>query len=159
MLQRIQTIYLLGVNIILVIVSFWSDFFIYRTDEAIYHFNGFGVSKFTLDDKVFIHQDFIPLYVISMLFALFVFIIMFGYKKLSKQLFRVKIFWFAYLIALLGFMSWYYLIAPSQVDGTILHRQYSYDFYLYVIGFAFVNLATVNIAKDRKKVDSLNRLR
>lgn len=159
MLQRIQTVYLLGVNFILVFVSFWSDFFIFKTDEAIYHFNGFGVSKFTLDDKVLIRHDSIPLYIVFLLLVLFAFIIMFGYKKLAKQLSRCKILWVVYFITLLGLIAWYYLIAPSQVEGKLLHRQYSYDLYLYAIGFAFLNLATVNIGKDKKKVDSLNRLR
>lgn len=159
MLQRIQTIYLLGVSMILVFVSFWSDFFIYRTDEAIYHFNGCGISKFTLDDKVLIHQTAIPLYIITLLFVLFVFFIMFGFKDLNKQLAKSKIFWIAYLITLLGIIVWYYLIAPSQISGNILHQRYSYNFYLYAIGFAFINLAMVNIGKDKSKIDSVNRLR
>lgn len=159
MLQRIQTIYLLGVSVILVIVSLWGDFFIYKTDEAIYHFNSYGVSKYTLDDKVLINQTSIPLYVVTLLLVLFVFFIMFGYKKLGKQFYKSKILWVVYLLTLFGIIGWYYVIAPSQVDGELLHRQYYYDLYLYVIGFALVNLATVNIGKDKKKVDSLDRLR
>lgn len=159
MLQRVQTIYLIGVSIILVVVSFWSDFFLYKTDEAIYHFNSLGVSKFTLDDKVLIHQEFIPFSILMLLFALFVFVIMFGYKNLGQQLFRAKILWVAYFIILLVIIAAYYFIAPSQVEGEVLHRQYSYDFYLFAIGFALINLAMLNIGKDKKKVDSLNRLR
>ncbi len=159
MLQRIQTIYLLGVGVVLLMISFWDDFFVYTTDEVIYHFNSTGISKYTPDDKVLIHHESFPFYLIFLLFLFFTLIVMFSYKNLGKQLFRAKILWTAYFLVLLGLIVIYYLVLPSQVEGELLHRLYSYNFYFYIIGFALMNLAIVNIGKDKKKVDSLNRLR
>ena len=49
MIQRVQSLYLLGAITMLVIVSFWGDFFDYMTDEAFFRFNAFGIYKRRID--------------------------------------------------------------------------------------------------------------
>ena len=159
MIQRIQSVYLFAVIVMLSIVSFWGDFFEIVTDEARFRFNSFGISKFTLDGKVLISQTSIPIIVISIALIVFTVFILFSYKKLNKQLQYSKLLWGCYLLFLIGIAVWFYLIAPGQTTGKILHSNYSYAFYLLVIGLPCTHLAFINIRKDKKTIDSLNRLR
>lgn len=159
MIQRIQSIFLLVVISVLTIVSFWGNLFEIVTDEARFDFNGFGISKYTLDGKELISQTSIPVFVISLALALFALFILFSYKKLNTQFRYAKLLWGFYLLTLIGVAVWFYLIAPGQTNGKIIHSNYSAAFYILVIGLPFTYLAYAGIRKDKKTIDSLNRLR
>lgn len=159
MLQRVQTLFLLGVIIILAVVSFSGDFFTYITDEALYKFSADGITVKTLDNKEVMDTISIPLYIVGIALALFALYVMFGYKNLSRQLASSKILWGLYFVLLLGVVSWNFFIASGQVEGEVLSSNFGRNFYLLVIGLPFAHLTMVNIGKDKKKIDSLNRLR
>lgn len=159
MIQRIQTLFLFGVILMLTIASFSGNFFDYVTNEAIFHFNGFGISKYTLDGSVLIEQNSIPLYIIPMALALFALFVMLSYKKINKQYGYSKILWGLYLLLLIGVVVWNYFLAPDQIKGEVVQNNYGAAFYYLVIGLPLTHLAFMNIGKDKKKLDSLNRLR
>ncbi len=159
MIQRVQSLYLLGAITMLVIVSFWGDFFDYMTDEAFFRFNAFGISKYTLDGKELIEQTSLPVYSVTLLLALFALFVLFSYKKLNKQFAYSKLLWGLYLLVLVGIVVWNYFIAPGQVTGKVIQSNYSHSFYLLVIGLPLAHLAHMGIRKDKKTIDSLNRLR
>lgn len=159
MIQRVQSLYLLGAITMLVIASFWGDFFDYITDEAFFRFNAFGISKYTLDGKELIEQTSLPVYSVTLLLALFGLFVLFSYKKLNKQFAYSKLLWGLYLLVLVGIVVWNYFIAPGQVTGKVIQSNYSYSFYLLVIGLPLAHLAHMEIRKDKKTIDSLNRLR
>lgn len=159
MIQRIQTVYLLVAIIMLSIASFWGNFFDIITDEAIFHFNAFGISKYTLDGKELISQTSIPLFVITLALALFALFVMLSYKKLNKQFKYSRLLWGLYLLLLAGIAAWFYLIAPGQTSGEVIQSNYSSAFYILVIGLPFTHLAYAGIRKDKRTIDSLNRLR
>lgn len=143
----------------LTIAGFWGDFFDYITDEAVFRFSAFGVSKYTLDGKELIEQTSIPLYIITLALALFALLVMFSYKKLDKQLAYSKLLWGLYLLLLIGVVLWNYLIAPGQVKGGVIQNNYSSSFFVLVIGLGLTHLAFLGIRKDKRTIDSLNRLR
>lgn len=159
MLQRIQTLFLLGVIAILITISFWGDFFVYMTNEGFYYFNAEGIVKKTLDNKEIMEKEEIPFHVISMALAVFAFYILLSYKNLRRQLAYAKLFWGLYFVALISIVVANFYIVPSYIEPEILRSNFSYNFYLMVIGLPFAHLAMVNIGKDKNKIDSLNRLR
>lgn len=159
MIQRIQTIYLLLVIAALTIVSFRGNLFEIVTDEARFNFNASGISKYTTDGKELISQTSIPLFVITLALALFALFVVFSYKKLNDQFKYSKLLWGLYLLLLIGVAIWFYLIAPGQTGEKIIHSNYSSAFYILVIGLPFTHLAYAGIRKDKKTIDSLNRLR
>lgn len=159
MIQRVQTLFLLGAIILLSVVSFWSNFFEIVTDEARFQFNGFGISKYTIDGKALISETSLPIFIITLGLALFALFVMFSYKKLNNQFRYAKLLWGLYLLTLIGLVCWFYLIAPGQTSGKIEHSNYDVGFYLLVIGLPLTHLAYGGIRKDKKTIDSLNRLR
>lgn len=159
MIQRIQTVHLLVVTILLAIVSFWGNLFEIVTDEARFNFSASGISKYTLDGKELITHTSIPLFIITLALALFALLILFSYKKLNTQFKYARLLWGLYLLALIGVVAWFYLIAPGQTSGEAVHSNYSAAFYILVIGLPFTHLAYAGIRKDKKTIDSLNRLR
>ncbi|MCO5258950.1 MAG: DUF4293 domain-containing protein [Crocinitomicaceae bacterium] len=159
MIQRIQTVYLLGAIGMLVLASFVGDLFYYVTDEAIFNFNGFGISKLSLDNKELITYATMPFCVITLVLAAFALFVMLSYKKLNKQFAYSKILWGLYLLTIIGVVVWNYLIAPNQLSGKVIQNNYGSAFYFLVIGLPLVHLAFMGIGKDKKTIDSLNRLR
>lgn len=159
MIQRIQTLYLFGTIATLAIASFWDYFFYYVTDEAIFRFNAFGISKYTLDGGELIEQTSIPLYIVTLAFVVFSVFVIFSYKQLSNQLKYAKLLWGLYIAFLIGIIVWYYLFAPNQINGEVVQHSYSSAFFVLVIGLGLTHLAFLGIRKDKKTIDSLNRLR
>lgn len=159
MLQRIQTIYLFVVITMLIIASFFGSFFEYVTDEALYEFNGSGIFKLTLDGKTIIEQTTIPIFILTLAIALFASYVMFSYKRLGFQLKLSRILAIVYILLVIGIVVWYYLISPNQVNGNVVSSSYSMAFFVIAIGLPFTEFAFSNIRKDKKKIDSLNRLR
>lgn len=159
MLQRIQTLFLLGVIAILITVSFWGDFCVFMTKEGFYYFSAQGMIVKTLDNKEIMEKEEVPFYLLSMALAAFALYIMFKYKNLNRQLAYVKIFWGLYFVALISVVVARFYILPSYIDAEILRSNFSYNFYLMVIGLPFAHLSMVYIGRDKNKIDSLNRLR
>lgn len=159
MIQRIQSVYLLVVIVMLTILSFYGNLFEIITDEGRFNFNTFGISHYTADGKELISQTSLPLYIITLALAVFAFFILLSYKKLNNQFKYAKLVWGLYLLVLIGVAIWFYLVAPKQVSGEIIHSNYAASFYLLVIGLPFTHLAYAGIRKDKKTIDSLNRLR
>lgn len=159
MIQRIQSVYLLVVIVMLTIISFYGNFFEIITDEGRFNFNAFGISQYTTDGKELISQTSLPLYIITLALAVFAFFVLLSYKKLNNQFRYSKLLWGLYLFVVIGVAIWFYLIASKQVNGEIIHSNYAASFYLLVIGLPFTHLAYGGIRKDKKTIDSLNRLR
>ncbi|HTO37817.1 MAG TPA: DUF4293 family protein [Brumimicrobium sp.] len=159
MIQRIQTLWLLAAIIILCIISFSGNFFIYVTDIAFYNFDANGITQKTLDNKEVMSITAYPIYFATLGMAVFAMFIIFSYKNLKRQYTYAKFLWGLYIFSLFAIVTWNYYIAGNQVDGKILRSNFGANFYLMVIGLPLVHLAMVNIGKDKNKIDSLNRLR
>lgn len=159
MIQRVQTLYLFGAIVMLVIASFWGDFFDVITNEAIFRFNAFGVSQYTVDGNELISQNSMPLYIPTLVLALFSVFVVFSYKKLGTQLKYAKLLWGLFILLLGGIILWYYVFAPKQISGEIAQQNYGASFFVLVIGLGLTHLAFLSIRKDKRTIDSLNRLR
>lgn len=159
MIQRIQSLFLVGTIVILIVVAFWLSLFDFITSDAIYRFDGNGISKSSRVNQELLNQVDIPIYGILILLAGLGTLALFSFKNLDKQLRYTKLLWGFYIIVIFGTVVWRYFFATNQIEGEIIHHQFSYGFYLLVIGLPFIQLAIVNISKDMKKIDSINRIR
>lgn len=159
MIQRIQSLYLLGAIIILSIVSFYGSFFTLVTDVAIYDFTASGITAYTHDKANVIKTDSLPLYGVSIALIVLVIVVMFSFKKLNKQAKLARLLWGFYFLCVVAIVLWSSFFAQNQVEGEVLKSHYGAAFYILVIGIAFVHLAFMGIRKDKATIDSLNRLR
>ena len=90
--------------------------------------------------------------------VLFIFYVAMSYKKINRQLSLARYVSFAYLsivIALVVFGA----SGTSYFYGGNCIRELGSGFSLLVIGFPFCYLAQLGIKRDKKLLDSLNRLR
>lgn len=158
MIQRIQTLYLIGAITMLVLASFTGELFNYVTDEAVFSFTGFGIEKSLAKDTV-VETTSLPILVAFLAVAALAVVVMLSYKKINKQFALAKLLWGMYLLVLIGVVVWNYALAPSQIIGKVLSNNYGAAFYFLVIGLPFTHLAFMGIGKDKKTLDSLNRLR
>ena len=157
MIQRIQSIYLFITVICLTFISFGADIFSFTVKEAHYTFSAYGVQKFDTAGKLLELKSSV-LYLSTIALSLLCLLAIFSYKNLNRQLRLVRIIFFIYLVLMAGFI--YISSMASEVIGeTIKSQSYNLGFYLFIAGFPFIFLANLGIKRDKKLLDSLNRLR
>jgi len=159
MLQRIQTVYLIVAIVLLSLGSVNYNYFEFITDSMRLYVHGMGVVSYTLDGVEQMTNIFMPFGSVTFFMAIFALCIVLSYKKLSRQLKLIRILWIFYLILLLNLIIVFHFVAPKLISQMLIHSNYSKSFYFLVIGFPFVHLAYLGIRKDKKTIDSLNRLR
>jgi amino acid transporter len=160
MIQRIQTIYLAVAMILLSIVATGSEVFRFVGDTIFFKFNAFGIERFLVSNpnsKSELVQSY-PLYISLILLVMFLFVTLMGYKNLKRQLKLVRTAFYIYLllvITLIIFSS----VGLSNFTNEPLKRELGLGFFLFIAGLPFVFLANLSIKRDKKLIDSLNRLR
>jgi len=159
MWQRKQTLYLLIAMGCLLWASWDYHFFEFITEYSRLYIHGRGAEFYTLDNQEQMQQLNYPWGIVPTLIAFFALWILFDYKKVKRQFKLAKILWFTYLILLISTICIFHFLIPYIIGTKIIHSNYATSFYLLVIGFPFVHLACMGINKDKKLIDSLNRLR
>lgn len=154
MIQRIQTLYLLGAAILLVFLffipfsSFTSD-----NEQQLFVLNVFGLFDSTkIENPVF---RVWPLFLLLSITLLFTLISIFLYKKRLSQL-RLCIVNIVLNAGILGLM--YYFV--HSIDKKLeMEPSYSLTFFFPVLSVLLIYLAIKGITKDEKLIRSLDRLR
>lgn len=158
MIQRIQSVYLLVTLIILTVFSCGLAVFSYHSTEFHYRLNAFGITKFD-QAGVKVEATSIPFYaggIVLMLFCLFTLIL---FKNLKTQLTLARFTTFLYFIALvfLGFAAFLGTYFTQETESVSVSLEFG--FYMLIIGLPLLLLAVRGINKDKKLIDSVNRLR
>jgi hypothetical protein len=156
MLQRIQTVYFSLAVILMALPLFGMELFSFHLDKGEVIVSAFTYS-FAGTEEVLKKNDIWLLTVVEIIFAL---IIIFSYKWRGRQLF---IGWILFVLNLLT-TGWIFLaafvesnscpackIAPQLQFGTVL--------FISALAFIFIFLGIMGVRKDKKTIDSLNRLR
>ena len=154
MIQRIQTLYLIVVTILLVFIIFFpiADF-IRSTDEMIF---SLSVSGLVSDSgEIVEHFSVYPLFVLLGVSILITLSTIFLYKKRMLQI-RFCIFNIIVLLGFQGLMFYYVRFAQTYLPGT---ASYNLFFVFPVVSAILVFLALRAIARDEALVRSLDRLR
>lgn len=159
MIQRIQTVYYLIALIALIVPMFGMDIFSFSSADMVQHVSMFGseLKELKAGSKQLLLPDW-PLFWGNVLVLVFLFLTIFSYKRLKMQLALGRATIFLYVAVLVGllllgyFYSQWLLIYRSSLSLGI-------GMYIQLIGLVFVWLGNRGVRKDRKLLDSLNRLR
>ena len=157
MIQRIQSIFLLSTIVVLIILSFGTPLLSFKSLEFEYVLSATSLKQFTLDGTL-LKTDSIPFYFASLGLIVLTFFSMILYKNLKRQLSLVRLTTLLYFIAMvaLGFM---YFLGKYFTGEETVQVSFSFGFYLFISGFILLLLASAGIKKDKKLIESVDRIR
>lgn len=157
MWQRVQTLYL-GIAIVLLgIVTAGSTLFSF-IGESRYTFSSFGITQYELNsNKAMDHQTF-PMMVGTIALALLCFICIMSFKNLNRQYKLGRMIFLLYFFSIIGVVVLSF-IGDSLLDAETTKREMGVGFYLFIAGFPFTFLANIGIKRDKRLLESLDRLR
>ena len=159
MIQRVQSLYYLVAMILLGTCLTGVEIYRFSTDKTYFAFNAYGFQEAINDDSATnLSNQSKPFYIIGILMVLFIFYVTMSYKKLNTQLKLARFVSFAYLAIIIALVIFGATGNQYFYDGNCT-RELGAGFSLLVIGFPFCYLAQLGIKRDKKLLDSLNRLR
>lgn len=154
MLQRIQTIYFFVAFLLVSIPLAGMSFFTYSINETQYHVTAFGIENMTkpvVDGKTY----FLPMLAIALLLVSAIF----SFKNRKRQ---ISFSWLA-LVLNISSAAWMATMSISDAKECTQCENSgatpAIGFYLFASAFIFILLGNLGVRKDKKLVDSLNRLR
>ncbi|MDG1333703.1 MAG: DUF4293 domain-containing protein [Crocinitomicaceae bacterium] len=158
MWQRVQTLYL-GIAIILLgIVTSGITLFSYVGESSRYTVNAFGITTSDLKTGENLEQQTMPMMVGTIALALLCFICIMSYKNLNRQFKLGRTIFLLYFVSVVGLLLLAF-VGDGLIDEGDMKRELGIGFYLFIAGFPFSFLANVGIKRDKRLLDSLDRLR
>lgn len=158
MIQRIQTVYLAVVIILLTIVTLGSELFSFIGETSRFTFSSYGIMEYDLTTEKLIGQQSFPFYLGTIALILLSFLTIMSYKNLNRQFKLGRTVFGIYFLMLVTVCLLSYF-GNNLVEAEINGREMGLGFLLFVIGFPFSFLANTGIKRDKKLLDSLDRLR
>lgn len=155
MIQRIQTIYFLIAALLVATTLFGTDLFSFDQGEYA-HSTAYKFLRGS--DPEGKKVDFWMLSLVQVVFAL---MIIFSFKMRHRQIFL------GWILLLLNILSSIWIVLGANVhsvectkcDEPATNLAYGIAFFLHAAAFIFVFLGIRGVRKDKKTIDSLNRLR
>ena len=157
MIQRIQSIFLLSTIVILIFLSFGVNLLTFNSSEFSYELSAISLKTLNLEGNL-IQSEKLPFYIVSLVLIVLTFFSMILYKNLKRQLSLVRLTTLLYFIAMvtLGFMSFLGKYFTGEDEQKV---SFSVGFYLFIIGFILLLFASSGIKKDKKLIESVDRIR
>ena len=157
MIQRIQTLYLAISIICLATVSFGMAVLNMKDKGFHGYVSAYGKTIFTHEGEVDTVL-FRPLFIIPLILILLCAWTIFVFKNLKLQLQLGRLTFLLYTVAI-ALVLLYNEMAEPITKGVETEYAFAPGFFIFVAGLPFVFLANLGIRKDKKLLDSLNRLR
>ena len=132
------------------------EFYRFVQPNEAFTFSVFGIESVKGDAST-IHKS-IPIYLSVIGFCLFLFMTLMSYKNLKRQLKWARGGTFLYAVFVLASIVFYYVGGGFLTEGAYT-RELGFGYALLIAGFPFCFLAQLGIKKDKKLLDSLDRLR
>jgi len=160
MIQRIQSIYYILAMICLSLLLSGMEIFRFVGSKTYYVFSAFGLESGNVNDPQGNLQPLskMPFFLTLISFILFIFIALMGYKNLTRQFKLARTIFFIYLLLIVSLVI-FAIIGGGMLSADETKRELDLGFFLFVLGFPFCFLAQLGIKRDKKLLDSLNRLR
>jgi hypothetical protein len=157
MIQRVQSLYWLAAAICLSFLNFGVSVLNFNGKDFEYEFSLFGWKKFDSANKMIGEND-MHFYLITILIFAFMIQAIFSYKSLKRQL---KL---ANLIVYLQGLVILFLVAVFAFGKKMFGLEFdstkvSLGFYALSLSLVFSFLATQGVKKDKKLLDSVDRIR
>lgn len=164
MIQRIQTIYILIATICLSIVTLGHSILIYFFESTRANMESFQLTLNGIEnqEKIATSSAFnIPLNFVSYLLIILLLISIFSFKNLKRQDLLVKIGTLVYSLILIFVVIVYFFndLGTTITNNTKYTPQFDAGFFILCVGLPALILANNGIKRDKKLIDSLNRLR
>jgi hypothetical protein len=157
MIQRVQSIYLFLAILCLGATCTGLEFFRFVQANEIVSLNVFGAQTIVDGATSEIYKE-VPIYLSVIGLCLFMFMTLMSYKNIKRQLQWVRSLTFLYFVILIASIVYYYFGGTLFFSGAYL-KELGIGYALLVAGFPFCFLAQLGVKKDKKLLDSLNRLR
>lgn len=154
MIQRIQTVYFLIAALLVATTLFGTNLFSFHQVEEV-HATAYQLIRGT---EVARKMDFWMLSLVQVIFAL---MIIFSFKMRHRQIFL------GWILLLLNILSTAWILLGANVHSVECDKcpeaatnlAFGIAFYLHAAAFIFVFLGIRGVRKDKKMIDSLNRIR
>ena len=156
MIQRVQTIYLFLAIICLGSTCLGFEFFRFVQSNEVFSISVFGIESLKEASSSMFKN--IPIYLSVIGLCLFLFMTLMSYKNLKRQLKWARSCTFLYAVFVLASIVFYYAGGGIITEGEYV-RELGLGYALLIAGFPFCFLAQLGIKKDKKLLDSLDRLR
>lgn len=156
MIQRVQTVYLFLAILCLGATCTGVEFISFTQTLARFSLSVFGIEE--IHGSASEVYKSIPIYLSIIGICLFLFMTLMSYKDLARQLRWVRRLTFLYFVLIIGAIVFYYTGGTLFFKGSF-ETELGLGYALLVFGFPFCFLAQLAIKKDKKLLDSLNRLR
>ena len=159
MIQRVQSLYLLLCLICLSVVIAGSNIVSYLSETSRFDLYSYGIARHAIDGG-FKEADlrYMPWYFIALGLAILTLATLLSYKNLKRQMKFGRMLFYTYFAVLISAIVLIYL-GEDYMGAIIEKRELGLGFIFLVAGFPFTFLANTGIKRDKKLLDSLNRLR
>ena len=157
MIQRIQTLYLAILILLVSIVSTGTSLFSFISETSKFTFSSFGITGYSLAGK-FIQTETFPIFVGTIALVLLSFLCLMSYKNINRQFKLGRLVFFIYFLSLLSIFL-LSVFGDRLLDVSSSSREMGVGYFLFIAGFPFSFLANIGIKRDKKLLDSLDRLR
>lgn len=123
-----------------------------------YVINSFGITTQNAQTGEAIEHEMMPMMVGTIALALLCFVCIMSYKNLNRQFKLGRTIFLLYFVSVVGVILLSFL-GDGMIEESDVKRELGIGFYLFVAGLPFSFLANVGIKRDKRTLDSLNRLR
>ena len=158
MIQRIQTVYLAIAIILLSISTIGIEFFSFIAKESRFAFSSYGITEYSLKGENVLSTQTFPMFIGTIALVLLSFLCLMSYKNLARQHKLGRMVFYIYFLAVVS-MVLLAAFGDMMIDQETFSRELGIGFILFVAGFPFIFLANAAIRRDKKLLESLDRLR
>ncbi|MAO32653.1 MAG: hypothetical protein CL824_04020 [Crocinitomicaceae bacterium] len=158
MIQRVQSIYLILSMISISILLSGVEIISFTGVKVKASLNAFGISKTDVLSNQNITDQTFPLYLSIIGLVLYMFILLMRYKDLKIQLKMIRRLSLIYLLLIISFLC-FSIYGSKVINESDATTSIGMGFIYFIIPFPFIFLAQIGIKRDKKLLDSLNRLR
>ncbi|MFA7274128.1 MAG: DUF4293 family protein [Crocinitomicaceae bacterium] len=158
MIQRIQSVYLFIAILCIGLVTFGKTLFTFLNDTLTLEISAFGVQQKEILVGSPDYSATFPAYLIGIGLMILGIATLFSFKNVTRQHRFGRLFFYAYFAVVLSVILFYYF-GDEQIANGITRKHLNVGYFILVTGFPFTFLANTGINRDKKLLDSLNRLR
>ncbi len=157
MLQRIQSLYWLGAIICLSFLNFGVSLLNFNGKDFHFEFSMFGWKKMDASNKIIGKND-MYFYIATILIFAFIVQAIFSFKSLKRQMKLANLIIYLHALVILFLVSLF--VFGKQMFGLEYETtEVSFGFYALFLSLIFSFLASQGVKKDKKLLDSVDRIR
>lgn len=158
MIQRVQTLYLGIVVILLSIITFGMEIVSFVGESTRYTFSSYGILEYSKSSNELIGTQNYPFYIATIALILLSLATIFSYKNINRQFKLGRTVLGLYFVSVLVVIAMT-IFGGSLINDTIEAREMGIGYIVFVAGLPFSFLANVGIKRDKNLLNSLDRLR